>query len=122
MDQPRFVWTGSKEQIPAPVAVACVHRGAPTLANVVDVEERVTSRHLLKALPSAPIAAGQLVLTTDQLGVPARFLLHQILAAYIKTAAYNSLSTGSKAVVVSVSEPLTRWEVAARTVSAGLLS
>ena len=74
------------------------------------------------SFPSAPIAAGQLVLTTDQLAAPADFLLHQILAAYIKTAAYNGLSTGSKAVVVSVSEPLTRWKVAARTVSAGLLS
>ena len=78
----------------------------------------MTSCDLLKALPFFP----SFVLTTDQLAAPADFLLHQILAAYIKTAAYNGPSTGSKAVVVSVSEPLTRWEVAARTVSASLLS
>ncbi|ETW84998.1 hypothetical protein HETIRDRAFT_311089 [Heterobasidion irregulare TC 32-1] len=65
--------------------------------------------------PSAPIA-GQLVLITDQLAAPADFLLHQILAVYIKTAAYDGASTRPKAVVVSVSEPLARWKaVAARS-------
>ena len=71
--------------------------------------------------PSAPIA-GQLVLITDQLAAPADFLLHQILAAYIKAAAYDGASTRPKAVVVSVSEPLARWKaVAARSVSTRLL-
>ncbi|THH08775.1 hypothetical protein EW146_g8888 [Bondarzewia mesenterica] len=57
--------------------------------------------------PTTLPSPGQLLLITDQLNASAHFLLHSTVAAHLKAL------SNSKCIILSVSEPLSRWKAIA---------